>query len=408
MRAARAAAIQAARAPAADAAASVPVPMPAGADALARAFGTYLAAERQYSPETVKNYLRDLGELAELAKGKPLSELSAAHIRSFAARLHQRGLSGKSIARYLSSWRGFYRWGCRTHGFPANPAVGIRAPKSPKTLPKALSVDHAMALLDNAAPDPDDPMDARDAAMFELFYSSGLRLAEVVGLDLERRADSRGWLSERDAEVTVIGKGNKTRVVPVGAKALAALAHWRQLRAGVPCEEPNALFLSPRGKRVTPGLIYTRLKRWAQKSGVPAKVHPHVLRHSFATHLLQSSQDLRAVQELLGHANISTTQVYTHLDFQQLAKVYDAAHPRAKRADPESSRAKRTDPESSRAKRTDPESSRAKRADPEASRAEPADVETAQAKHADKTSSAEPDMQETEPDLKPASRKTRA
>ena len=298
---------------------------------LAAAFGNYLAAERQYSPETVTHYLRDLNELAQLAKGKPLQELSAAHIRSFAARLHQRGLSGRSIARYLSSWRSFYRWGCRVRAFPANPALGIRAPKAPKGLPKALSVDHAMALLDNAAPKPDDPMDARDLAMFELFYSSGLRLSEVIGLDLERRADSRGWLSERDAEVTVIGKGNKTRTVPVGTQALAALARWRELRATLPCSEPNALFLSPRGKRVTPGLISTRLKRWAQRSGVPAKVHPHVLRHSFATHLLQSSQDLRAVQELLGHANISTTQVYTHLDFQQLAKVYDAAHPRAKR-----------------------------------------------------------------------------
>jgi integrase/recombinase XerC len=306
-------------------------PDAAAPDELALAFGDYLAAERQYSPETVKNYLRDLAELNELAKGKPLRELSAAHIRSFAARLHQRGLSGKSIARYLSSWRGFYRWGCRTRGFPANPAIGIRAPKSPKGLPKALSVDHAMALLDNVALEADDAMQARDAAMFELFYSSGLRLSEVIGLDVEQRADSRGWLSERDAEVTVVGKGNKTRVVPVGAKALEAIARWRKLRSTVPCTEPNALFLSPRGKRVTSSLVYTRLKQWAQKSGVPAKVHPHVLRHSFATHLLQSSQDLRAVQELLGHANISTTQVYTHLDFQQLAKVYDAAHPRARR-----------------------------------------------------------------------------
>jgi integrase/recombinase XerC len=308
----------------------------AAPDELALAFGDYLAAERQYSPETVKNYLRDLAELNELAKGKPLRELSSAHIRSFAARLHQRGLSGKSIARYLSSWRGFYRWGCRTRGFPANPAIGIRAPKSPKGLPKALSVDHAMALLDNVALEADDAMQARDAAMFELFYSSGLRLSEVIGLDAEQRADSRGWLSERDAEVTVVGKGSKTRVVPVGAKALEAIARWRKLRAQfcatVACSEPNALFLSPRGKRVNASLVYTRLKQWAQKSGVPAKVHPHVLRHSFATHLLQSSQDLRAVQELLGHANISTTQVYTHLDFQQLAKVYDAAHPRARRS----------------------------------------------------------------------------
>jgi integrase/recombinase XerC len=300
------------------------------------AFAAYLEGERQYSPLTVEHYLRDLRELTQLAGATPLSALGPQHIRSFAARMHQRGLSGKSIARALSSWRGFYRWGCHVRGFTANPAIGIRAPKSPKALPKALSVDHAMLLLDNAAPDPEDAMEIRDQAMFELFYSSGLRLAEVIGLDVERRAASRGWLAEREAEVTVIGKGNKTRTVPVGASALKALQRWREVRAEfvarVPCTAPEALFLSPRGARVSAGLIYTRLKRWAQKSGVPAKVHPHVLRHSFATHMLQSSQDLRAVQELLGHANISTTQVYTHLDFQQLSKVYDAAHPRARRS----------------------------------------------------------------------------
>lgn len=315
------------------------------ADALADSFATYLAAERRYSPGTVANYRRDIEELARLAGGKPLAELSAQQIRSYAARMHQRGLAGKSIARCLSSWRSFYKWGCRRCGFSGNPVLGIRAPKSPKSLPKALSVDHAMVLLDNAHPDLSDPMEVRDLAMFELFYSSGLRLAEVIGLDVERTADSRGWLSEREGEVTVIGKGNKTRTVPVGRQALAALARWRELRAALPCSEPAALFLSPRGRRVSPGLVYGRLKRWAQKSGVPAKVHPHVLRHSFATHMLQSTGDLRAVQEFLGHANISTTQVYTHLDFQQLAKVYDASHPRAKRADPGTSRAKRADPD---------------------------------------------------------------
>ncbi len=329
------------------------------ADALAASFTAYLAGERQYSPHTVANYRRDLDELTRLAGDKSLTDLTPQQIRGFAARLHQRGLSGKSIARYLSSWRSFYRWGCRSRGFSANPATDIRAPKSPKNLPKALSVDHAMVLLDNAAPDLADPMEARDLAMFELFYSSGLRLAELVGLDIERGADSRGWLAERDAEVTVIGKGNKTRTVPVGRQALAALARWREARAALPCSEPAALFLSPRGKRVSPGLVYTRLKRWTQKSGVPAKVHPHVLRHSFATHMLQSSSDLRAVQEMLGHANISTTQVYTHLDFQQLAKVYDAAHPRAKRAETEASRAKRAETEASRAKRADAGTSRA-------------------------------------------------
>jgi integrase/recombinase XerC len=340
----------------------------------------------------VANYRRDVQELARLAGDKPLAELSAQQIRTFAARMHQRGLSGKSIARCLSSWRGFYKWGCRRCGFSGNPVLGIRAPKSPKSLPKALSVDHAMVLLDNAEYDPTDAMEVRDLAMFELFYSSGLRLSEVVGLDLAHHAESRGWFSDGDAEVTVIGKGNKTRAVPVGRKAQDALAMWRKARAALPATDEPALFLSPRGKRVSPGLVYNRLKRWTQKSGIPAKVHPHVLRHSFATHLLQSSQDLRAVQELLGHANISTTQVYTHLDFQQLAKVYDAAHPRAKRADPESSRAKRADPESSRAKRADPESSKAKRADPESSRAKRADVQTSKTKKAgpEASSSAKP------------------
>jgi len=281
--------------------------------------------------------------------------------------MHQRGLSGTSIARCLSSWRGFYKWGCRRCGFSGNPVLGIRAPKSAKTLPKALSVDHAMVLLDNAEHDPADAMEVRDLAMFELFYSSGLRLAEVIGLDLEHRAGSRGWLSDHDSDVTVIGKGNKTRVVPVGRKAQQALAAWRKARAALPGADETALFLSPRGKRVSPGLVYTRLKRWTQKSGIPAKVHPHVLRHSFASHILQSSQDLRAVQELLGHANISTTQVYTHLDFQQLAKVYDAAHPRAKRAEPDPSRAKRAEPDPSRAKRADVAVPKSKQADAEAS-----------------------------------------
>ncbi len=303
----------------------------AGFDRLAGAFEAYLAAEKQYSPATVASYGRDIRILAALAGAKAAGALASADIRIFAARLNQRGLHPRTIARTLSAWRGFFAWGCRFAGMAANPAAGVRAPKAPKTLPKALSVDHAMVLMDNVQADTGDAADLRDRAMFELFYSSGLRLAEVIGLDAVAQPGSRGWVDERSAEVTVTGKGNKTRTVPVGAKAIAALLAWRAARPALVKDDPRPLFLSPRGSRVSASLVATRLKRWARRSGVPAHVHPHVLRHSFATHLLQSSGDLRAVQELLGHANISTTQIYTNLDFQHLAKVYDAAHPRARR-----------------------------------------------------------------------------
>ena len=303
----------------------------AGFEQLAAAFESYLTAEKQYSPATVASYGRDIRILATLAGAKPPAALTSADIRVFAARLNQRGLHPRTIARTLSAWRGFFAWGCRFVGIAVNPAAGVRAPKAPKTLPKALSVDHAMVLMDNVQVDPDDAADLRDRAMFELFYSSGLRLAEVIGLDAAAHPGSRGWVDESAAEVTVTGKGNKTRIVPVGTQAVAALRAWRAARLALVRGDPRPLFLSARGARVSASLIATRLKRWARRSGVPAHVHPHVLRHSFATHLLQSSGDLRAVQELLGHANISTTQIYTKLDFQHLAKVYDAAHPRARR-----------------------------------------------------------------------------
>ncbi|MDX6765966.1 MAG: tyrosine recombinase XerC, partial [Candidatus Methylacidiphilales bacterium] len=212
-----------------------------------------------------------------------------------------------------------------------NPAAGIRAPRAPRSQPKALSVDHAGMLLDRSTPDPGDPQDLRDIAMFELFYSSGLRLAEVVGLDRAAGAGSAGWVDQGNAEVTITGKGGKTRTVPVGGKAMQALAAWQAIRGTIARPEEPALFVGARGRRISPAVVQARLKQWALRSGVPSNVHPHVLRHSFATHMLQSSSDLRAVQELLGHANISTTQIYTHLDCQQLARVYDAAHPRAKR-----------------------------------------------------------------------------
>jgi integrase/recombinase XerC len=293
------------------------------------AFQTWLAAERGYSPATVETYAHDLAVLRELAGTRPFDAIRTADIRGFAARLHQRGLGPRTIARTLSAWRSFYTWGMRRNGFATNPATGVRAPKAPKGLPKALSADHAAMLLDTAPSD--DPQDLRDRAMFELMYSSGLRLAELIGLDVTALPGSRGWIDLRGGDVTVTGKGNKTRTVPIGRKAHEALAAWLAARALMLRHEEPALFLSPRGARVSATLVQTRLKRWAQLSGVPTHVHPHVLRHSFASHLLQSSGDLRAVQELLGHANITTTQVYTHLDFQQLSKVYDAAHPRARR-----------------------------------------------------------------------------
>jgi integrase/recombinase XerC len=236
--------------------------------------------------------------------------------------LHSKGLSPRTLALTLSAWRGFYRWLARHRGFGANPVLGIRAPKAARPLPKALSVESAQQLL--SAEKESSLSSIRDQAMFELLYSSGLRLGELIALNIDD-----GRLDLRQGEVTVTGKGSKTRTVPVGAKARAALAAWMSARQAAPGEK--ALFVGARGRRISPGTVGTRLKLWARRRGLPEHVHPHMLRHSFASHVLQSSQDLRAVQELLGHASISTTQVYTHLDYQALAKVYDAAHPRAKK-----------------------------------------------------------------------------
>ncbi len=282
-----------------------------------------LEQERRLSPHTASNYRRDIEALFELTRGMPLESVLPPTIRRAVSQLHARGLSGKTLARMLSAWRGFYGWLVRQGRFPLNPCTGVRAPKSPKQLPSALSPEAAMQLLEIAA---DGTLETRDRAIFELFYSSGLRLAELVSLNLSA---ARQMTSEE--EVTVTGKGGKTRRVPVGAKALAALALWLKLRALVAQPGEQALFVSSRGTRISHRMVQLRLKRWGAKSGVGAAMHPHVLRHSFATHLLQSAGDLRAVQEMLGHASISTTQIYTHLDFQHLSKIYDAAHPRAKR-----------------------------------------------------------------------------
>ena len=281
----------------------------------------HLAAERRLSPHTLAACRRDLDGLMRHVGDKALAELDVADIRGAVVALRAGSLSPRSVARHLSSWRGFYAFACRRLGYPANPCTGLRPPKAARSLPEVLSPDACTQLLDAPA---DDALDLRDRAMFELIYSSGLRLAEVVGLDLAH-------LDARAGEATVTGKGGKTRIVPVGRQALTALAAWLPLRHTLAKTDTNALFVNRRGERLGPRSVQLRLERWAVRAGLPQRVHPHMLRHAFATHVLQSSGDLRAVQELLGHASIGTTQVYTHLDWQHLAKVYDQAHPRARR-----------------------------------------------------------------------------
>jgi integrase/recombinase XerC len=296
------------------------------ADASVTAYLDELAQQRRLSPHTVSNYRRDLYALCHLADELPgkcaLDTLGTHHIRRFVAQLHTRGLGGRSLARVLSAWRGYYRWLAQHGGMAANPVDGVRAPKSPKRLPKVLSPDEANRLLDVAS---DEVLEIRDQAMFELFYSSGLRLAELAALDVSCLPDIVA------GELRVLGKRKKLRVVPVGSVARAAVGRWGLRRLEVAAPEQAALFVGQRGGRINPRVIEERLKRRALAQGLPLSVHPHMLRHSFASHVLQSSGDLRAVQEMLGHASIASTQVYTHLDFQHLAKVYDKAHPRAKR-----------------------------------------------------------------------------
>jgi integrase/recombinase XerC len=294
-----------------------------------------LATQRQLSAHTVAAYRRDLQELARLAGHGDWARLTHFDIRRFAAKLHAGGMEPRSIARKLSGWRGFFEWLAPRAGLASNPVQGVRAPKRPKTLPKALPVDDAVRLMEAGFTAHPEPFELCNRAMFELLYSSGLRVSELAGLDLEftpaaaGRSASPGWLDRQAREVVVTGKGNKQRRVPVGAPALAAIEAWLAVRP--PARDGgNALFLSSRASRITPRVVQARLKQHAIKAGSPVHVHPHVLRHSFASHVLQSSGDLRAVQELLGHASITSTQVYTSLDFQHLAAVYDRAHPRAK------------------------------------------------------------------------------
>mgnify|MGYP003595080015 FL=1 len=281
-----------------------------------------LAHQRRASPHTLAAYGHDLARLTGLAGERALSDLAPHQLRRFVMQLHGQGLAAGSLARTLSAWRAYYRWLAKRSAIARNPCDGLRAPKRPKALPKALSIDQTQALLDVPA---EALLEVRDKAMFELFYSSGLRLSELAGLNLH------GGLDRAEGTVTVTGKRGKTRVVPLGAKAAAAIDEWLAQRSELAGGDEPALFVGRRGNRLNPRTIERRLEAWAQRQGLGMHVHPHMLRHSFASHVLQSSGDLRAVQEMLGHANIGTTQIYTHLDFQHLAKVYDAAHPRAKR-----------------------------------------------------------------------------
>ena len=283
----------------------------------------FLHFERGLSSLTRENYARDIQQLFTLSDDIALDSLQTTHIRRYIANLHSKGLGGKSIARMLSSWRGFFDYLMQRHGYPNNPAKGLRAPKSAKTLPQALSIEQAIKLVDVKE---DDLLSVREHAILELFYSSGLRLSELINLNIDE-------LDFTEGTITVTGKGNKTRIVPLGNHAVTAIQQWLKLRSSLLNQHPQekAVFIGKQGKRMTARNVQYRLKDWAIKQGLDSSVHPHMLRHSFASHVLQSSGDLRAVQEMLGHANISTTQVYTHLDYQHLTKAYDTAHPRAKK-----------------------------------------------------------------------------
>jgi integrase/recombinase XerC len=286
-----------------------------------RGFLSHLRHERRLSEHTASSYAHDVGTLFELAGATPLNDLDVHQARRFVAMVHGRGLQGRSLARMLSAWRSFYRYLARDHRFASNPFQGIRAPKATKTLPKALSPDEAARLV---ALSGEEDLTVRDRAMLELFYSSGLRLSELTRLAV-------GDVNFSDDTVRVMGKGNKARVVPVGAFARQALQAWLSVRSELAPAGQQALFVDQRGRAMSVRTVQRRVATWGTRQGLTQHVHPHMLRHSFASHLLQSSGDLRAVQEMLGHASISTTQVYTHLDYQYLAKAYDAAHPRAKK-----------------------------------------------------------------------------
>lgn len=306
------------------------------ADPLVKRYLEYVRVEKRLARRTVELYTADLQKLqAHARKGDvALTQVKHTHLRRWVAQMHSGGRSGRGIALILSGWRGFYTWLGREGLVSGNPVQDVRSPKVAKPLPKALSVDEAVQLasFEAKARDGDPFLEARDQCITELLYGCGLRISELVGLDAQASGKARGWIDMEAADAHVLGKGEKRRSVPVGNAALQALQKWlaarsRWARPGAPGGE--ALFINQRGTRLTPQHIRVRLKQRSRKAGLATPVHPHMLRHSFASHVLQSSGDLRAVQELLGHANITTTQVYTRLDFQHLAKIYDAAHPRA-------------------------------------------------------------------------------
>ena len=298
----------------------------------------HVRVEKRLAERTQILYALDMERLQAMAQAiqVPVLQLQAAHIRRFVAQLHGAGRSGRGIALILSGWRGFFAWAGREGLVAHNPVQDVRAPKAPKPLPKALAVDDAVRFAEHAPQGGDPWVAARDQSMVELLYGSGLRVGELAGLDVGASAQGeragRGWVDLDGAEVHVLGKGGKRRTVPVGSAALAALRAWLELRGSNPATagEP-ALFIGVRGARLSAASIWQRLRERSLQAGMTTPVHPHMLRHSFASHLLQSSHDLRAVQELLGHASITTTQVYTRLDFQHLAQVYDQAHPRARK-----------------------------------------------------------------------------
>jgi integrase/recombinase XerC len=317
--------------------------------ALVASYLDHVRVQKRLAGRTVALYTEDLQKLQfnALQAKVELQQVHNQHIRRWVAQMHSQGRSGRGIALILSGWRGFYTWLGREGMVTANPVQDVRAPKQPKPLPKALAVDDAVQLASYSNDEGDTRLEARDAAMTELLYGSGLRVGELVGLDVQASPSAKGWLDLQAGEAHVLGKGSKRRSVPLGAKSVEALQKYLAVRGEllaaaqqdavrtepveVLAQTQTALFLGKNGTRLSAQSIWQRLKRRSLQAGLPTSVHPHMLRHSFASHLLQSSQDLRAVQELLGHANITTTQVYTRLDFQHLAKAYDAAHPRAKR-----------------------------------------------------------------------------
>jgi integrase/recombinase XerC len=287
-------------------------------------FFSHLSVERRMSPHTDSNYRRDLQRFIAHCDSNNVSDwpnVDGQHVRTFAATEFRRGSSPRTIQRRLSAIRSFYNYLLREGAVKLNPAIDVQAPKAKKRLPATIDVDQMTRLLSFRT---DEELSVRDKAMMELFYSSGLRLSELVGLDLQD-------IDLADRVVRVLGKGSKTRVVPVGRHAAEAITRWLRERTQFASVGNTALFVGKRGERISPRSVQKQVAQWAKRQGLGVHVHPHMFRHSFATHLLESSQNLRGVQELLGHANIATTQIYTHLDFQHLAKIYDAAHPRARR-----------------------------------------------------------------------------